>query len=339
MTVSKRSFGCLPGGEPVSCWTLTNDNGLQVEVLDYGVIIRSVLVPDKNGNPVDVVLGYDTLEEYVADDCYLGATVGRCANRIKGASFGLNGKTYELYANNGPNHLHGGKQGFGKHLWTGTQTGDAVVFSRLSPDGEEGYPGNLHVQVSIGWEGNSLTIRYEANTDQDTVVNLTNHSYFNLNGAGNGRINRHLLEIKADSYTPAGKDGIPTGEIASVEGTAKDFRNMKPICRGSEKSKLSLYFFDCFDCNFVIDAHPFAKAVGDKTGITMIADTDRPGVQLYTSNALSPRRGKRGTGYGFKSAFCLETQSFPDSIHHPDWPSCILRAGETFRSFTTYTFL
>lgn len=334
--ITKRSFGALEDGTAVSLWELTNERGLTAQVLDYGVTIRSVLVPDKRGKLVDVVLGYDTLKEYVRDGCYLGTTVGRCANRIKGASFELNGKTYPLYANNGENHLHGGKRGFNKYVWNGEQTGEAVTFSRLSPDGEEGYPGNLQVQVTIGWEGDSLTIRYEATTDQDTVVNLTNHSYFNLNGKG--KINGHLLQVAADHYTLNGRDGIPTGEVVSVEGSAMDFRTPKTIGQDAGKKEPCVSFFNGYDSNFIISGHPFATAVGDKTGITLIADTDQPGVQLYTANALGPRLGKKGSFYGFRSGFCLETQNYPDAIHHPQWPSCILKAGETYRSVTTYTF-
>lgn len=334
--ITKRPFGALEDGTAVSLWELTNERGLIAQVLDYGVTIRSVLVPDKRGKLVDVVLGYDTLKEYVRDGCYLGTTVGRCANRIKGASFELNGKTYPLYANNGENHLHGGKRGFNKYVWHGEQTGEAVTFSRLSPDGEEGYPGNLQVQVTIGWEGDSLTIRYEATTDQDTVVNLTNHSYFNLNGKG--KINGHLLQVAADHYTLNGRDGIPTGEVVSVEGSAMDFRTPKTIGQDAGKKEPCVSFFNGYDSNFIISGHPFATAVGDKTGITLIADTDQPGVQLYTANALGPRLGKKGSFYGFRSGFCLETQNYPDAIHHPQWPSCILKAGETYRSVTTYTF-
>lgn len=334
--ITKRPFGTLEDGTAVSLWELTNERGLTAQVLDYGVTIRSVLVPDKRGKLVDVVLGYDTLKEYVRDGCYLGTTVGRCANRIKGASFELNGKTYPLYANNGENHLHGGKRGFNKYVWHGEQTGEAVTFSRLSPDGEEGYPGNLQVQVTMGWEGDSLTIRYEATTDQDTVVNLTNHSYFNLNGKG--KINGHLLQVAADHYTLNGRDGIPTGEVVSVEGSAMDFRTPKTIGQDAGKKEPCVSFFNGYDSNFIISGHPFATAVGDKTGITLIADTDQPGVQLYTANALGPRLGKKGSFYGFRSGFCLETQNYPDAIHHPQWPSCILKAGETYRSVTTYTF-
>ena len=339
MTISKRPFGTLEDGTVISAWTLTNDKGLVAEILDYGAIIRKIIVPDQEGNPVDVVLGYDTLEEYVADGCYLGATVGRCANRIKGASFPLNGKTYRLDANNGENHLHGGPGGFHKQVWLGEQAEDGVKFSRVSPDGEEGYPGNLCVTVTFGWQGDSLTIRYNAVTDGDTVVNLTNHSYFNLNGAGNGDINRHLLEVKANCYTLNGPDGIPTGEVVSVESSAMDFRTMKPIGRDAERKEPCVQFFRGYDSNFVLSGHPIATAVGDQTGIRLVVDTDRPGLQLYTSNALTPRKGKDGKTYGFRSAFCLATQQFPDSIPHPRWPTCILRAGQWLHSVTTFTFL
>ncbi len=329
----------MQDGTQVTCWTLTNEHGLQAEVLDYGVTIRSVIVPDKNGNPVDVVLGYDTLEEYASDDCYLGATIGRFANRIKGAGFQLNGKTYDLYANNGANHLHGGKRGFNRFVWSGQQVGDTVVFSRVSPDGEEGYPGNLTVRVTIGWDANSLTIKYDAETDRDTIVNFTNHSYFNLNGAGNGDINGHIMQINAQMHTPNAADCVPTGEILPVSGSAMDFRTPKTIGQDADNDEPCVKPFGGYDSNFVISGHPMATTVGDKTGITMITDTDQPGVQLYTANALTDRKGKNGQAYGFRSGFCLETQHYPDCIHHPGWPTCILRQGEIFHSFTSYTFL
>ena len=332
MAISKRHFGTLPDGAPVYAWTLVNNRGLQAEVLDYGVIIRSVTVPDRKGRPVDVVLGFDALEDYLTDRSYLGATIGRCANRIKDASFTLDGKTYALSTTFGPYHLHGGKVGFNKRLWTAVQVDETVVFSRTSADGEEGYPGNLHVQVTVSWQGDSLVLQYEARTDQTTVVNFTNHSYFNLNGAGNGNVHRHLLQINADQYTPTGPDGFPTGEMAPVEGTAMDFRTAKPIGR-------DLKFFGGYDTNFVLKDHPVARAVGDKTGITMVTNTDQPGMQLYTAPPMIGRRGKDGKKYGHHGAFCLETQHHPDSIHHPQWPTCILQPGETFRSFTSYTFL
>ena len=338
MKISKKPFGTLCDGTQVSSWTLTGENGLTAEILDYGVTIRSIIVPDKNGNPVDVVLGYDTLEEYVSNDGYLGATIGRFANRIKDASFQLNGKTYELYANNGANHLHGGKRGFDGYVWSSQQVGNTIVFSRLSPDGEEGYPGNLHIRVTIGWEWNSLVIRYDAESDRDTVVNFTNHSYFNLNGAGSGNINQHVMEIKADRYTFNAEDCVPTGEIVPVDGSAMDFRIPKPIGQDIANDEPCVKPFNGYDTNFVISGHPVATAIGDQTGITMVIDTDQPGVQFYSANALTDRKGKNGETYGCHGAFCLETQHYPDSIHHPQWPSCILRAEEAFHSFTSYTF-
>lgn len=338
MAISKRSFGSLQDGTPVSNWLLTNEQGMQAEVLDYGVIIRSILVPDQKGQPVDVVLGYDTLEEYVSDTEYLGATVGRFANRIKNACFELNGKTYALFANDGNNHLHGGKRGFNKYLWESRQEGNTVVFSRISPDGEEGYPGNLKVQVTIGWEGNSLMIRYTAETDQDTIINLTNHSYFNLNGAGNGNIENHTMQINASQYTPNSPDCVPTGEVTAVDGSAMDFRTAKIIGRDAGSDEPCVKLFRGYDGNFILGGHPAATTVGDISGIRMVTDTDQPGIQLYTGNELKNVTGKNGKRYDFHDAFCLETQHYPDSIHHPQWPSCILRAGETFRSFTSYTF-
>lgn len=339
MSICKRAFGTLCDGTQVSSWLLTNENGLQVEVLDYGVTIRSIIVPDKNGQPVDVVLGYDTLEEYVSDSEYLGATVGRFANRIKDAHFQLNGEAYALFANDGSNHLHGGKRGFNKYVWTSQQVGDAVTFSRLSPDGEEGYPGNLRVRVTISWKGNSLLIQYEAATDRDTILNLTNHSYFNLNGAGNGNVEQHRLQIQANQYTLNAADCTPTGEVVAVEGSAMDFRTPKTIGRDAYSDEPCVKLFRGYDNNFILSGHPAATAVGDLTGITMVTDTDQPGMQLYTANELRNVAGKNGKRYDFHDAFCLETQHYPDSIHHPQWPSCILRAGETFRSFTTYTFI
>ena len=338
MEIFKEHFGTLSDGEKVFRWTMINENGLTAKILDYGATVQSVIVPDKNGNPVDVVLGHDTIEEYAAGDCYLGATVGRVANRIKEGKFELNGEKYELYVNNGPNHLHGGKKGFDRFVWDSKQEGDFVVFSRISPDGEEGYPGNLEVTVKMGWKGNSLSIEYEAKTDKDTVINLTNHSYFNLNGAGNGDIHNHILEMNAERFTVCDENCLPTGELAPVEGTPMDFRKPKEIGKDIDSDEPCVKLSRGYDSTFVISGHPAAKATGDITGITLAADTDQPGVQLYTANFLTDDAGKGGKKCGIRSAFCLETQHFPDSIHHPEWPSVILRKGEVFRSFTTYTF-
>ena len=201
MEIFKEPFRKLSDGTEVSRWVLINENGLTAKILDYGATVQSLIVPDKNKNPVDVVLGHDTIEEYVAGDCYLGATIGRVGNRIAEGRFELNGEKYELFVNNGPNHLHGGKKGFDRFVWDSKQEDDFVVFSRISPDGEEGYPGNLEITVKMGWKENSFSIEYEAKTDKDTILNLTNHSYFNLNGAGSGNIHSHILEINAEKYS------------------------------------------------------------------------------------------------------------------------------------------
>ncbi len=339
MGVSKNLFGTMPDGTEVFCWTLINEKGFTAKVLDYGATVQSIIIPDKNGNPVDVVLGYDTLEGYISGDCYIGATIGRFANRIKEGCFELNGEKYQLCINNGKNHLHGGKIGFDRCIWSGRQVGEKVAFSRTSPDGEEGYPGNLDVNVVFGWENDSFVIEYEAETDRDTILNLTNHSYFNLNGAGSGKVDEHILQINAERFTVCDETAAPTGELASVEGTAMDFRNPKTIGKDAYNDEPCVKVPGGYDSNFVINGHPFAIATGDKTGITLAADTDQPGVQLYTANALTEQKGKGGADYGFRSAFCLETQHYPDCINHPEWPSPILRKGEKFKSFTKYTFI
>lgn len=338
MTITNRPFGTMADGTAVTCWSLTNDAGMTAEIIDYGATVRSIVVPDKDGKPVDVVLGYDTLEEYMTNGGYLGATIGRFANRIGGASFTLNGKEYKLYAGKSVNHSHGGKVGFDKVVWNSKQVGDAVAFSRLSPDGEEGYPGNLNVTVTIGWVGNSLRFFYEATTDQDTILNLTNHSYFNLNGEGSGNVHGHMMQISADLYNVGDAACLPTGELASVEGTAMDFRTPKTIGRDVDNDEPCVKPYKGYDCNMIISGHPVAVTTGDQTGITMVTDTDQPGVQLYTANGVSDFKGKSGHVYGSRGSFCLETQHYPDCIHHPEWPTCILRAGEKFESFTTYTF-
>ena len=340
--ITKRPFGALEDGTAVSLWELTNERGLTAQVLDYGVTIRSVLVPDKRGKLVDVVLGYDTLKEYVRDGCYLGTTVGRCANRIKGASFELNGKTYPLYANNGENHLHGGKRGFNKYVWNGEQTGEAVTFSRLSPDGEEGYPGNLQVQVTIGWEGDSLTIRYEATTDQDTVVNLTNHSYFNLNGCQDGSILGHRLQIFADRLTEADAESLPNGTIYQAAGTPMDFRQLTAIGERIDDSFQQLQWGAGYDHNWILSdqketsLHKAAYAEGDKSGISLTVYTDLPGLQFYSGNFLDGTPGKGGISYGKRSSFALETQYYPNSPAHPEFPQPILKKDETWKSVTVF---
>ena len=334
MQILKHPFGTLADGAAVTSWTLVSEEGLRAEILDYGVTIRSLIVPDRDGNPVDVVLGYDTLEEYVRNSGYVGATIGRFANRIGGASFCLNGETYTLAANDGANHLHGGRKGFDKRIWAAEELKNAVRFSLTSPDGEEGYPGTLQVTVTVSWQGRSLELRYHAETDRDTILNLTNHSYFNLDGQGT--VYDQLLQLGADHFTLGGEGCLPTGEIVPVAGTAMDFRTERRIGDAVDSEEPCVKRSGGYDSNFVLSRSPAAVARSEKTGITLTITTDQPGIQFYSSNALTPRTGKGGARYGLRSAFCLETQHFPDCIHHPDWPTCVLRAGESFDSFTRF---
>lgn len=335
--ITKRLFGNLEDGTPVHCWTISEKDGVEAEVLDYGATIRTLVVPDQSGNPVDVVLGYDNLEGYLSNRGYLGATIGRFGNRIGKGTFELNGKTYQLATNNGVNHLHGGNKGFDKVIWDAEAVEDGVKFSRLSTDGEEGYPGNLQVEVTMSVKNRGLELKYHAVSDQDTVINLTNHSYFNLNGMGD--VQEQLLQIHADYFTANDEGCLPTGELVPVEGTAMDFREPKAIGKDADNEEACVKPFCGYDVNFVLrEENPAITAYSEKSGITMKVITDQPGVQLYTANNMAPRTGKYGIKYGHRSAFCLETQHFPDCIHHPQWPSCILKAGESFDSVTTYVF-
>ena len=336
MQIIKQPFGSLADGSAVTAWTLISDDGLRAEILDYGVTIRSLTVPDRDGTPVDVVLGYDTLEEYVQNRGYVGATIGRFANRIGGASFSLNGETYTLAANDGVNHLHGGEQGFDKRIWAAEETETGIRFSLTSPDGEEGYPGTLQVTVTVSWKGRGLELRYHAETDRDTILNLTNHSYFNLDGQGT--VYDQLLQLGADRFCMGGPGCLPTGEIVPVAGTAMDFRTERRIGDAVDSGEPCVKLSGGYDSNFVLSSSPAAVARSEKTGIVMTVTTDQPGVQFYSTNFLTPRTGKGGAQYGLRSAFCLETQHYPDCIHHPDWPTCILRAGESFDSFTCFKF-
>lgn len=337
MKLTKRPFGALENGTAVHCWTMENEHGLRAELLDYGATIRSLQVPDRYGVLTDVVLGYDTLEGYVKTPGYLGATIGRFANRIGGASFELNGKSYPLAKNNGVNHLHGGLRGFDKYVWDAHEEADGLVFSRVSPDGEEGYPGTLTLSVRFCWKGDSFCIHYHAETDQDTILNLTNHSYFNLNGKGD--VQKQLLKIHADLFTPNDDVCLPTGEIRPVAGTAMDFRRFKAIGQDADNDEDCVRASRGYDANFILDGSiPAVTARSPESGIVMQVTTDQPGVQLYTANGMGPVSGKNGQVYGHRAAFCLETQHYPDCIHHPDWPSCILRAGKAFDSATVYAF-
>jgi aldose 1-epimerase len=340
-TAQESSFGGLPDGTPVALFTLTNAHGLVATISDYGTIITGLQVPDRSGKPDDVVLGFDNLGHYLKGHPYFGCTVGRVANRIAKGQFTLDGKKYALAVNNGPNHLHGGLKGFDKVVWKAEpQSGAAVKFSYTSADGEEAYPGKVDVTVLMTLsDKDELSIDYTAVCDKPTPVNLTNHSYFNLRGTGD--VLQHELTIAADYFTPKNQDSIPTGETKPVKGTPMDFTKAQPI--GSRFSQLDEKPVG-YDHNFVINgggkALAFAARVLEPTsGRVMEVWTTEPGVQLYTSNYLDGSLvGKKGTIYGQHAALCLETQHFPDSVNHPNFPSTILRPGQTYRQTTVHKF-
>ena len=326
MPITSQLFGHTRRGAPVTAYRMHHPNGACAVVLDYGGTVQSLCVPDRSGRLVDVVLGYDTVEEYEAGDGYVGATIGRFANRIGGGAFFLNGQAFQLAQNDGENHLHGGQYGFDKQLWQGQVRGDTLVLSRTSPHGEEGYPGTLELQVSFTWtEDCVLRIAYDAETDQDTPLNLTNHSYFNL--AGTGTVSGHTLQISAERCTETRPDGLPTGRLLEVEGTPFDFRQEKPIGESF-----------AYDHNFVLCGRSAARLYCPETGIVLTVETDQPGMQVYTSNMLSQQMGKGGAPFGVRSAVCLETQLFPDGMHHYGFPNPFLRAGQTLHTATCYRF-
>ena len=349
-SLARAPFGTLPDGTPVELFTLTNVKGVEVRAMTYGGIIVSLKVPDRQGRLDDVVLGYDNVDGYVRNNSpYFGAIIGRYGNRIGKARFVLDGQTYTLAANNGPNHLHGGLKGFDKVAWQGepvkVDDGVAVAFTRTSPDGEEGYPGALTVRVTYTLtNANELKVDYHATTDRPTVVNLTQHSYFNLAGQGARDILEHQMQIDADRYTPVDATLIPTGELAPVEGTPFDFR--QPVAIGARiadahpqiKSGLG------YDHNFVLTrssaglSHA-ARVVEPSTGRTLDVATTEPGIQFYSGNFLDGSiTGKAGRGYQKRYGFCLETQHYPDSPNKPAFPTTTLRPGEEYRSQTVFTF-
>ncbi|MEG0780915.1 MAG: aldose epimerase family protein, partial [Oscillospiraceae bacterium] len=325
MSIEKRPFGKTMQGGSVDCFTLTNGRGMSAEILTYGGILRALSVPV--GDTVrDVVLGFDRLADYEAQDKYLGAIVGRVANRIGGAGFTLDGTDYALAANSAPNCLHGGLCGFDRKVWHPAAGEEGLTLTCTSPAGEEGFPGALRVTVTyVLTEDNALTIAYLATTDAPTLVNLTNHSYFNL--AGGGTIDTHRVQIFAAAITENDATSVPTGRLLPVEGTPFDLR--QPRVLG-----------ESYDHNFVLSAHrPGGLAASLwADGLRMDCTTTQPGLQLYTANYLAGERGKGGAIYAPRTAVCLETQGFPDAIHHPNFPTVVLRPGETYRETTTYRF-
>lgn len=350
--IASEPFGEIDG-EAVERYTLTNDNGMQVSVLTYGAIVQSIMVPDRDGAMGDVALGFDTIDDYVEQSPYFGAIVGRYANRIAEGTFELEGETYELAINNEPNTLHGGDKGFDKVIWSAEEVdspdGPSLALSYTSPDGEEGYPGTLDVTVTYTvTQGDELRIEYAATTDAPTVVNLSNHSYFNLAGEGSGSIFDHELQLNASAYTPVDETLIPTGEIAPVADTAFDFTTSHPIGENiRDASDEQILIGLGYDHNFVLDRDApddtsmveAAVVTEPTTGRVMTVSTTEPGVQFYSGNFLNGAvGGKSGGTYRQSDAFCLETQHFPDSPNQPEFPTTELRPGEEFTSMTVYAF-
>jgi aldose 1-epimerase len=346
--IKKEAFGTTPDGHSVDLYTMTNVHGMEVRAMNYGGIVVGLRVPDRNGTLGDVVLGYDDLQHYLTNKPYFGALIGRYGNRIANGKFTLDGVEYRLAKNNGPNSLHGGLKGFNKVLWHAepveNNQGVGVVLTYTSKDGEEGFPGNLKTQVAYTLtDQNELMFEYEATTDKATPVNLTHHGYFNLAGEGNGDALQHELMLNADRFTPVDKTLIPTGELRSVTGTPLDFTKPTAIGARINGNFEQLKLAGGYDHNFVInrkgnDLQLVARVYEPKSGRVMEVLTTEPGVQFYSSNSLDGEKGKQGHIYNKHAALCLETQHFPDSPNHPDFPSTILRPGQTYHSQTIYKF-
>ncbi len=342
-------FGTTRDGEDAQIYTLTNAGGAEARVTTYGGILVSLKMPDRDGVLGDVILGYDTLDDYSKDHPYFGTTTGRYANRIANGRFTLNGKAYQLAVNMPPSHVHGGEKGFDKVVWGAEpfadEKGVGVVLTYLSVDGEEGYPGNLNTKVTYTLtDDNALRIDYEATTDKTTLVNLTNHAYFNLKDGGKSSMLDHVLTLNADHFTPADKTLVPTGEIRSVEGTPLDFRQPTPIGARIDLDDEQLGFGGGYDHNFVLnqsDEAPWlaARVEEPTTGRLMEIFTSEPGVQFYSGNGLDgSNTGKGGTVYQQRAGFCLETQHYPDSPNKDNFPSTVLHPGETYRTTTVHAF-
>ncbi len=343
--VVKAAFGKLPDGTEIESYTLYNSRGASAKVVTYGATLTELYVPDRHGKMGDVVLGFDDLQGYLGQHPYFGGTIGRYGNRIAKGKFTLDGKEYQLFLNNGPNSLHGGQIGFNRRVWKAEELKDkdaaSVRFSYLSKDGEENYPGNLHVSVTYTLTNtNELKLQYAAETDKDTVLNLTNHSYFNLSGTDTGTILKYILYINADKYTPVDSTLIPTGKIESVVGTPLDF--LKPTAIGARIGELKE--IGGYDHNYVLNGKAgtlrvAAKVIDPESGREIEVLTTQPGVQFYSAIGLNGSiKGKGGVAYEKYGAICLETQHFPDSPNHPNFPSTELKPGEHFHSETIYKF-
>jgi aldose 1-epimerase len=348
--VTKKSFGRMPDGTEVYRYTL-KDDAIEADVITYGGIVQSLKVPDKHGKAADVVLGFDTLDEYLkGNKAFFGALIGRYANRIAGGTFALDGKTYHIPLNDGPdpnhpvNALHGGKKGFDKVVWKSKEIPNGVELTHVSPDGDQGFPGTLTAVVRYTLNGKELKIDYSATADKDTVVNLTNHSYFNLAGQGNGDILKDEVKINASRYTPVNENLIPTGELAPVTGTPFDFLKLTAVGARINDNNEQLKLAHGYDHNWVLNSGggkmaEAAEVYEPTSGRVLEVLTDQPGVQFYTGNFLDGSiTGKGGKVYGHRAALCLETQHFPDSPNHPKFPSTELKPGRKYHEVTIFRF-
>lgn len=337
--IEKMPFGVCADGTPVHRYRIFGEAGAYVDVLDYGATIQSIVVPDGSGCPRDVVLGYDSLTDYEQGQVYFGATIGRHANRIGNGQFTLGGTTYQLEKNSGPNHSHGGMEGFDRRMFTAEILGDELAMKLCSPDGDQGYPGTLDLTVTFSFSDNALKIHYLATTDRDTVVNLTNHSYFDLSGGQNPLGQR--LRMAAEFFTENDENTLPTGRILPVRGTAFDFTEEKTVGRDLGNYEEQLLLCRGYDHNYVLEnrgtLQAFAWLHSPETGITMTAETDMPGVQLYSGNYVEDR-GKGGRNYGPRDGICLETQYFPNAMAIEAFEKPILRAGAVYDHTTVYRF-
>jgi len=346
-TLDAKKFQQTLDGKQTSLYVLKNNN-IEVTITNYGARIVSLRVPDKNGNMTDVSIGFNNVDDYgKGGDTYFGAVVGRYGNRIAKGKFKLDGKEYTLATNNAPNHLHGGNKGFSRVVWDAQQPDDStLILIYVSADGEEGYPGELNTQVTYTLTSNNeLKIDYEATTDKATVVNLTNHTYFNLNGEGRGTINNHLMMINADKYTPVDSTLIPTGKLEPVANTPLDFRKPTAIgARINDTNNIQLKYGKGYDHNFVLNKSgngltKAAEVVGDQSGIVMDVYTTEPGIQFYGGNFMNgSHKLKSEKTDDHRTAFCLETQHYPDSPNHPNFPSTTLEPGKVYKTTTVYTF-
>jgi len=339
------NFKLRISGKQTDLYVLKNSNGMQAAITNYGGRLVALIVPDRDARPTSVVVGFDSLSGYInSTEPYFGATIGRYGNRIAGGQFSLDGKSYQLSVNNGPNTLHGGKNGFQYKVFDAMQTGDSVlVLTYHSADMEEGFPGNLQVKLTYRLtSGNELKMDYRAITDKPTVVNLTNHAFFNLNGEGAGTINNHLLQLDADHYSPVDSTLIPFGESVEVKGTPFDFTSLVPIGKGLDWKDKQLDFGKGYDHNFILNNpgldHIAGQVIGDKSGIVMKVYTTEPGLQFYGGNFMQSKNKLRKGNDDFRTAFCLETQHFPDSPNHPNFPTTVLRPGEVYRTSSIYAF-